>query len=102
MCGCTGGKPARVAAAATRYRLAGQCLAAFRDEEPGESVRSSGQVTFDRAEFVTRDRLFDSQTILETPDPDTSLIEARSMSSRRRPVASLTRRPWWYIISTSR
>jgi hypothetical protein len=56
-------------------RLAGQCLAAFGDEEPGESVRSSGQVTFDRAEFVTRDRLFDGQPVLETSDPETGLVE---------------------------
>src|SRR4051794_40849746 len=56
-------------------RLAGQCLAAFGDEEPGEMVRSGGQVTFERAKFVTRDWLFNSQPILETPDPGTGLIE---------------------------
>jgi uncharacterized protein DUF4158 len=50
-------------------------LSAFGDEEPGESVRSGSQVTFDGAEFVTCDRLFDGQPLLETSDPEAGLIE---------------------------
>jgi Tn3 transposase DDE domain len=54
--------------------LTGECLAAFRDEEPGEPVRTGGQKALNRAEFITRDRLFDGQTVLETTNPESFSI----------------------------
>ena len=71
--------------------LAGERLAAFRDEEPGEPVRTRGQRALDRAEFIARDRLFDGQPVLETPNPEACLIEVDVVASQA--IASLTRRP---------
>lgn len=56
-------------------RLPDECLAAFGYEQPGESVQTGGQVAFDRAKFITRDRLFDGQPIFETPDPEACLLK---------------------------
>ena len=55
--------------------LTGERLAAFGDEEPGESVQTGGQIALDRAEFITGDRLFDPEPVLETPNPKACLIE---------------------------
>jgi hypothetical protein len=63
-------------------RLAGQRLGAFGDEEPREAVRSGGQVAFDRAEFVTRDRLLDGKAVLETPDPEAGLVEVNVVAAQ--------------------
>ena len=60
--------------------LTGERLAALGDEEPGESVRTGCQIAFDRAEFITRDRLFDGQPVLETPNPEAGLIEVDVVS----------------------
>src|ERR1700682_3391086 len=56
-------------------RLTGECLATFGYEQPGESVQTGGQMALDRAEFITRDRLFDSQPVLEATNPKACLIE---------------------------
>jgi hypothetical protein len=56
-------------------RLTGERLAALGYEEPGESVQTGGQVAFDCAKFITRDRLFDGQPVLETPNPEAGLVE---------------------------
>src|SRR4051794_6175401 len=55
--------------------LSGERLATFRDEEPGEAVRTGGQMALDCAEFIAGDRLFDGQSVLETPNPEAGLIE---------------------------
>ena len=80
--------------------LPGERLAAFGDEEPGEPVRTGCQIALDRAEFIARDRLFDGQPVLETANPEACLIEVDVVAAQADRL--VTRRPWRYIISTSR
>jgi len=64
--------------------LTGQRLAAFRDEEPGESVRTGGQIALDRAEFIASDGMFHIQAALQTPDPQTRVGEINLVLAQQR------------------
>jgi hypothetical protein len=55
--------------------LTSERLAALGYEEPWEAVRTGCQIALDRAELIARDRLFDGQPVLETPDLEACLIE---------------------------
>src|SRR5262249_14800949 len=68
-------------------RLPAEWLAAFGDEEPGESVQTGGQISLDRAEFIARDRLFDCQPVLETPHPEAGLIEVEVVAAQAERLA---------------
>jgi hypothetical protein len=61
--------------------LTGVRLDAFQYEEPEESIRTGGQIALDRAEFIARDRLFDGQPVLETPNPEACLIEVEVVAA---------------------
>ncbi len=50
-------------------------LAALGYEKPGKAVGARCQIALDRAKFVTRDRLFDGESVLEAPNPEAGLIE---------------------------
>jgi len=73
-------------------RLTGECLATLRYEQPGESVQTGGQIALDRAEFITRDRLFDSQPVLEATNPKGG--PPRKDSGRCRVNSTSTRTLW--------
>ena len=72
--------------------LTSERLAALRDEEPGEAVPTGCQIPLDRAEFVARDRLFDSLPVLEAPNPEAGLIEVDAL---RRAIAVVLAYPDW-------
>ena len=45
--------------------LTGQGLASLGQEQPGQAIRSGGEVTLDGTELVPRDRLLDREAALE-------------------------------------
>ena len=53
--------------------LTGERLAALGYEKPGKAVCTGCQIALDRAKFITRDRLFDGESVLEAPNPEASL-----------------------------
>ncbi len=55
-------------------------LAALRYEKPGKAVCTRCQIALNRAKFITRDRLFDGESVLEAPNPEASLIEVERKS----------------------
>jgi hypothetical protein len=55
--------------------LTGHGLATFGNEEPGELVLTSRQITLDGAELVAFDWLLGVERILRAPHPDTGLFE---------------------------
>ena len=53
----------------------GERLPAFGDEQPGQRVGAAGQVALDRAGFIAGDGMLHLQPTLQTPNPQTRVIE---------------------------
>jgi hypothetical protein len=58
-------------------------------QQPGERVGADRHVSLDRAEFIAGEGMLHILPTLETPDPQTRVIEISGVSR----IASLTRRP---------
>ena len=57
------------------HRLAGERVSAFGKEEPRRGVRARRQVSPDRTQLVSGDRLLDRQAVLQAPDPKAGAVE---------------------------
>lgn len=51
------------------HRLAGERLAPFRHEQPGQGIAAQGEITFDGPQLIAGDRMFHGQAVLEAPYP---------------------------------